>query len=76
MIVNLNNNLSKSQAESSLEMQRDKYTADIDQVFKKSFEDAEKHLARLAAGIEKEPGHYDNTFRNLKSYIDDLEELK
>ena len=51
LIVNLNSNLSKSQAESSLEMLRDRYTADIDQVFKKSKEDAEKHLARLAAGI-------------------------
>ena len=53
-----------------------RYTTNIDQVFKLAREEAEGHLLRLGASIEKEPGRYDNEFSNLKSYIDDLEELQ
>lgn len=52
-----------------------KYTANIDNVYKRTRDEAEDHLKRLEPLILQEPQKYDNAYRNLKSYIDDLDEM-
>ena len=48
----------------------------IDFVFKQTRTEAEGYLSQLKAHIEKNPFKFDNEYRNLKSYIDDLKELE
>lgn len=53
-----------------------RYTANIDQVFKKTRDEAESHLKRLEPLFIEQPNKYDNAYRNLRSYVDDLDELQ
>ena len=45
-------------------------------MFKKTRDEAEEHLKRCEQLFSQDPGKYDNAYRNLKSYIDDLDELQ
>ena len=50
------------------------YTSNIDQVFRMTKDEAERHLKRLELLMKKEPGKFDTDCRNLKSFIEDLDE--
>ncbi len=50
-----------------------RYLQNIDQVFKLTKDEASRHLERLEAHMLKDPEKFENDYRNLKSYIEDLQ---
>lgn len=53
-----------------------KYTQNIDNVYKKSKDDTERFIKRLKNMIAKDPERFEADGRNLKSFVDDLDELE
>ena len=50
-----------------------RYTSNIDQVFKLSRHEAASDLDRLEKQMRQNPKKFENEYRNLRSYIDDLQ---
>ena len=64
----------KKQEANALAIRR--YLSNIDQVFKLTKDEATKHLKLLDAHMLRDPEKFQNEYRNLKSYIEDLEEME
>ena len=53
-----------------------KYTENIDKVFKETKIETDKNLERLQPSLKKDPFQFDQGYRDLNSYIEDVEEME